>query len=199
MAAEALPMFDGKFNGSVTCGQFITSIEEYAIAEQLTEESVKELCLAKLSGVAMDVCQSHMSKSWSDLKRILMESFAVKLSIKEKVELRKQLKQDAAEGIEDFYHRCVQVQYLVSDDVKDVIFDREIMLNFLLGLQPNIQETVLMSNCNTVIEFVAEAKKHFVVPKSEFLVTEVKMEPTDDFGDMDYGENNFYAEPGESN
>ena len=179
--ADFIPTFDGEFRGSVTCGQFLTSIEDYARKEQLPEQKMKDLCLAKVSGVALDVFQSNIAKSWSDLKSILMEVFAVKLSIKEKVELRKQLKQDATEGIDNFYHRCVQVQYLVSDDVKDIVFEREIMLNFLLGLQPNIQETVLMSNCSSLFEFVEEAKKHFVVPKSEYLVTEVKMEPRDDW------------------
>ena len=50
---ETLPTFDGKFKGSMTCGQFMSSIEEYALNEQLTEEKVKELCQAKLTGVAL--------------------------------------------------------------------------------------------------------------------------------------------------
>ena len=195
--ADIIPNFDGKFKGSVTCGQFITSIEEYAMAEQLSEDNMKALCLTKLSGVAMDVFHSHMAKSWPDLKSILMDRFSVKLSIKEKVELRKNLKQEVAEEIDEFYHRCLQAQYLVSDDVRDVAFEREVLLSFLLGLVPNIQEMVLTADCNSADEFVSEAKKHFVVPKSEYLVTEVKMEPFEDIDNYEYEANDSDFEPGE--
>ena len=197
--AEFIPNFDGKFKGSVTCGQFIASIEEHALNEQLTEEDVKALCLTKLSGVAVDVFQSNITKSWIDLKSILMDTFSVKLTITEKVKLRKELKQDPSEEIDDFYHRCLQVQYLVSDDVRDVAFEREVLLNFLLGLHHTIQENVLTANCSSGEEFILEAKKHFVVPKYESFVPEVKVEPSDDY-DYDYGydyNDTFKDEPGE--
>ena len=60
--ADSIPTFDGEFRGSVTCGQFLTSIEDYAITEQLPEQKMKDLCLAKVSGVALDVFQSNIAR-----------------------------------------------------------------------------------------------------------------------------------------
>ena len=136
--SDTIPNFDGQFNGSVTIGQFISSIEEHALCENLIEDQVKELCLSKLSGAALNVYDSHATESWTDVKVVLMNAFAVKLSIKEKVEIRKKLKQETSEDVEDFYYRCLQAQYLVSDDVRDVAFEREVLLNFLLGLHHTI-------------------------------------------------------------
>ena len=180
MMAELISSFDGNFNGSVTCGQFISSIEEQALYENLTEDQVRELCCSKLSGGALDVFNSHASESWTDLKLLLMDAFAVKLTIRQKVEIRQKLKQEQSEDIEDFYHRCLKAQYLVSDDVRDIAFEREVLLNFLLGLHHTIQESVLSANCSNAEEFILEAKKGLVGPKSECYV-EVKAEPIDDY------------------
>ena len=46
------------------------------------------------------------------------------------------------ESIEDFYQRCIQSQYLVSDDIRDAAFEREVLLHFLIGLTPFIRDTV---------------------------------------------------------
>ena len=179
--SDTIPNFDGQFNGSVTIGQFISSIEEHALCENLIEDQVKELCLSKLSAAALNVYYSHATESWTDVKVVLMNAFAVKLSIKEKVEIRKKLKQETSEDVEDFYYRCLQAQYLVSDDVRDVAFEREVLLNFLLGLHHTIQENVLTANCSSAEEFILEAKKCLVVPKSECFEPEIKPEPIDDY------------------
>ena len=71
--------------------------------------------------------------------------------------------------------------FLVSDDVQDAAFDREVLLHFLIGLNPSIREMVLSAKCSNKKEYIKEAKKHFVLVKEEPVETVVKIEP-----DVDY-------------
>ena len=81
-----------------------------------------------------------------------------KLSIREKIDLRKNLKQRSpAENVELFYRRCMSAQELLDeatntidneDDEKNhsETFQRDVLLNFVLGLENNLQEQILASD-----------------------------------------------------
>ena len=177
---EEIPVFHGVQTEDhwLTCGQFLAKIEEYAKNENLLETEVKELCQNKISYQALQSIpnEEFSELSWAQQKKLMLKHFAVKLSIKEKVDIRKNLQQFDTESAEDFYDRCVQAQYLVSDDVRDVAFDREVLLHFLIGLAPFIQDLVLASQCSNIQEYIKEAKKYLQSVKEEPVEAEVKLE-----------------------
>ena len=178
---ENIPIFHGiQTEDQLTCGQFLAKIEDYAKSENLTEPQVKELCQKKISDQALQsIPNDEFSElSWVQQKKLMLKTFFVKLSIKEKVDIRKNLQQFDTESAEDFYDRCVQAQYLVSDDVRDVAFDREVLLHFLIGLAPFIQDLVSSSQCSNVQEYIKEAKKYLQSVKEEPVEgrSEVKVE-----------------------
>ena len=147
---DLIPIFSGEkeeLHSWTTCGQFISTIENFAQNGNFMEAQIKEFCLSKLSDAALELFQKNFEKSWSELRSIMFENFPVKLTIREKVEVRKGLQQSDSESIDDFYQRCLQAQFLVSDDVKDIGFEREVLLHFLIGLSPLIRDFVLATNC----------------------------------------------------
>ena len=160
---DIIPTFSGilmDVDYGLTCGQFISLIEDHLQTYELTDYQIKDLCLSKLSDRALELFQKNIDKSWCDLKTLMFEHFPIKLTIKEKVEVRKKLKQHDHETIDDFYQRCVKSQYLISDDFKDVSFEREVLLHFLIGLNSCIRDVVLATKCWTVDDYINEAKKH---------------------------------------
>ena len=175
---DSIPIFSGVRDEDLdlwlTCGQFLSLIEDYK--NELTEEQLKELCLSKLSNGALELFQKHLDQSWHELKNLLFQSFPVKLSIRDKVEIRKKLQQQEAESIDDFYQRCLQAQYLVSDDLKDAGFEREVLLHFLIGLSPLIRDLVLATKCSSTFEYIIEAKKYVQMIKEEPIEANIKIE-----------------------
>ena len=83
-----------------------------------------------------------------------------KLSIREKIELRKNLKQRSpAENVELFYKRCMSAQELLDEATNAIdnddddgeknhseTFQRDVLLNFVLGLENSLQEQILASD-----------------------------------------------------
>ena len=143
-----------------TCGQFLSFIEDHARKFNLTEVELKNLCQSKISDKALQFFLNNSEKPWDELKHLMIEEFSVKLNIKEKVEVRKKLIQKNAESINDFYTRCVVAQFLVSDDIRDVAFEREVLLHFLIGLSPKIRDLVLATKCSNPEEYIQKAT-HF--------------------------------------
>ena len=176
---DQIPIFSGeKFNliSWLTCGQYLSLIEDHATKNNLIEAEIKELCLSRLSESALELFQKHQDSSWIELKNLMYEEFPVKLSIRDKVEVRKKLQQQDSESVDEFYQRCVQAQYLVSDDTKDAGFEREILLHFLIGLLPFIRDLVLATKCSSTIEYINEAKKYVQIIKEEPIEADVKIE-----------------------
>ena len=97
----------------------------------------------------------------------MFDEFPVKLTIRDKVEIRKKLQQQESESVDEFYQRCIQAQYLVSDDTRDIGFEREVLLHFLIGLAPFIRDLVLASKCSSTNEYIKEAKKYVQIVKEE--------------------------------
>ena len=65
----------------------------------------------------------------------------------------------------------------MSDDVRDVAFDREVLLHFLIGLTPFIRDIVLPTECSysSIDSFIQEAKKHSNAIKEEPIEPEIKL------------------------
>ena len=176
---EQIPIFTGEksdLDSWLTCGLFLSIIEDHANENNLTEDQLKELCLFKSSDIALELLQRHQDQSWTDLKNLMFDEFPVKLSIRDKVEIRKKLQQQESESVDEFYQRCLQAQYLVSDDTKDVGFEREVLLHFLVGLTPFIRDLVLATKCSSNNEYVREAKKYVQIVKEEPMEADVKIE-----------------------
>ena len=196
---ESIPIFSGvseDLGSWVTCGHFLSVIEEFSFKNNLTEHQMKELCQSKLSEYALELFQKNFQKSWSELKNIMFDNFPLRLTIREKVEVRKSLQQFDSEGIDDFYQRCQQAQYLVSDDVKDIGFEREVLLHFLIGLSPLIRDLVLATKCSSSNDYINEAKKYVQVIKEEPPEVNVKIEvdPLEDFCQFDEYGNHIVSE-----
>ena len=172
---DFIPVYSGGTGQFESCGHFLSLIDEYATKESLTEEQVKEFCMSKLSEQALDFVRANSNVPWQDLKFLMLKHFSAKLSIKDKVEVRRKLQQKEMEPIDDFYNRCLHAQFLVSDDIRDATFEREVLLHFLIGLSPYIRDLVLTAKCSNTQDFILEAKKHFV--KNEPLEPNVKLEP----------------------
>ena len=175
---DDIPIFSGEkkdLDSWVTCGQFISAIENFVNSSNFTELEVKEFCQSKLSDTALEFFQKNFEKPWSELKSILFQQFPVKLTIREKVEVRKGLQQMDTESIDDFYQRCLQAQYFVADDVREVGFEREVLLHFLIGLSPLIRDLVLASKCSSSDDFINEARKYTHVIKEEVVVPDVNV------------------------
>ena len=88
-----IPIFQGSQSiqdSWLTCGQFLSLIDEHATRTNSTEEEIKEFCRSKLSERALELFLTHLDKSWVEQKNLLLENFSVKLSIKEKVEINHQ-------------------------------------------------------------------------------------------------------------
>ena len=176
---DDIPIYSGEkteLDSCLTCGQFLFLIEDHVSSNKLTEEQMKDLCLSKLSNGALELFQKHYDQPWNELKNILFEKFPIKLSVRDKVEVRKKLIQQDTESIDDFYQRCVQAQYLVSDDVRDIGFEREVLLHFLIGLSSTFRDLVLASKCSSTTEYINEAKKYVQVIKEEPSGVDVKIE-----------------------
>ena len=190
-------MFIGSANDQYsfpTCGQFLAMIDEHGAKENLTEENLKELCFSKLSNEIKEFVSVSFSDEWTNVKKTLMENFSIKLSIKEKVDVLQKLQQQSDESVDRFYERCILTQYLVSDDVRDVTFDREVLLHFLMGLHPIVRDIVLAAECSSLENFVLEAKKVNLKIKEEVIAPmDVKVEmTTNDNVEDDENDNELY-------
>ena len=82
-----------------------------------------------------------------------------KLSIREKIDLRKSLKQRSpVENVKLFYKRCMSAQKLLDEATNTIdneddgernhseTFQRDVLLNFVLGLENSLQEKILASD-----------------------------------------------------
>ena len=114
---EQIPIFDGSLADpsiSLTCGQFLAIIEDFGGKENLSEDQMKILCHSKLSKFALALIQDHPDLTWLEQKQLLLQKFSVKLTVLEKVEVRRNLQQQEDETIEDFYKRLHSSTVTVS-------------------------------------------------------------------------------------
>ena len=123
-----------------TIGQFINTIESH---DDWEDSEKSDFALKHLKGPAQQFAKWFLKDKkmeWMIMKEKLYQQFKSKLNIWEKVELRKNLIQLEDESIKDFFHRCVTCQYVICDDYTETVFERDIMINFLLGMRKDIFE-----------------------------------------------------------
>ena len=108
--------------------------------------------------IANTTLKNCENMEWSDMKQKLIERFYVKLNIKQKVELKKALMQRFDESCQDFLDRCKKFQYLLCDDDIGSVTERDILINFLLGLRSDFFDTLINNeNLQTLEAFFVEA------------------------------------------
>ena len=178
------------FSGGETSDDLISIDQHFFILEILAKSSqwnesnkVKQL-LSTLSKPILDQCSSWKSdhtknrrniSTFHDMKDLLYKQFHEKttlLTVREKIELRQSLVQNDNENVQEFFDRCKRCQIKLCDEFfYQELHERELLLNFLIGLKLDLQEIVLKSDAKTCSEFVEAAIKVETVHTS--LKTEV--------------------------
>jgi hypothetical protein len=150
----------GQQDERLSCGQFIFVIDTLAHANAWSEQQTLHRVIHCLTGPALEWAKSIEIKSYQEFKPIMHNHFAAKLNIKEKIELRKSLTQKPSENVQQFFERCKKVQGLICDHfVIEVLYERDILINFLLGLKKEIRDIVIKSESTSLISFVEAAIK----------------------------------------
>ena len=154
------PWTNGEFQ---TCTAFINSLEE-----NFDYNSIPTFLNKWLQGPALDWWTNfeHNNNDWNITKQEFILKFHSVLSVKEKVNIRQSLKQNPEESVEDFLDRCTCAQYAITDDADGIIsnpveagFERDILLNFLLGMNQELQCHVISSNERSLEGFFNVALK----------------------------------------
>ena len=60
-----------------------------------------------------------------------------------KIELRRYLHQEETESAQEFHDRCIKGQFMLCDDREDLVFERDILINFISGLREDIYNRVI--------------------------------------------------------
>ena len=141
-----------------TMGQFLNFID----SNDWSDEEKRCYIFEHLEQPALRIAITNLKNceniEWRDMKRKLIERFYVKLNIKQKVELKKALMQRFDESCQDFLDRCKKFQYLLCDDDVDSVTERDILINFLLGLRSDFFNTLINNeNLQTLEAFFVEA------------------------------------------
>ena len=178
-----------------TIGQFIKYIEKIP---DFSDQEKKDFALDHVSLTIQRYVNSNLKEdyTWQHLKNLLVKKYQSKLSLKDKILLRRGLIQDKNETCLDFHNRCVKCQYLLRDDDENQIFEYDILFNFVIGLKSSIYNQLLayekLSNLETCLNLALEIEND--VPqqpvKQETVIVKQEIEET---FDEDYNEN-FYTE-----
>ena len=175
----SLPSFSGKSSDDLTSiDQHFFILEILAKSSQWNESTKVQKLLSTLSQPILDECSSWKTDqeirirnnvSFHIIKELLYkkqfhEKIANKesivLTVKEKIELRQSLVQNDDENVQEFFDRCKSVQIKLCDDFfHEELHERELLLNFLIGLKLDLQDIVLKSDAKTCNEFLEAAIK----------------------------------------
>ena len=169
-------------------GQFLKYIESHS---NLNDEEKKALAMSHLTGSAKKFVKYDVSKSWQDMRKNLFAKYQCKLPLKSKIELKKSLIQSEDESCRVFYERCVKCQYVIRDDIEDLVLDNDITISFVIGLYlPIYQQLLLNDGLNAPQDWLEAALKvekefllgrHRIEPHVKLEVGNVKKEPVDDY------------------
>jgi hypothetical protein len=179
--------------GLLTIGQFLHAVDLKAVEYSWSETETKCQTLKRLQGTSQDwvnvnMCGLVEAISWTDVKCRLIEQFRRKLNIREKVELRKGLRQSKDETSIEFLDRCKMSQFLICDENSAFVHDRDILLNFLLGLHEEILKAVIQTDASSLDAFLNEAMR--IEAENLFL----KVENLDHSNDSNHLEPTFINE-----
>ncbi len=80
------------------------------------------------------------------------------LTILEKIELRRSLKQKKGETAQAFHDRCIAAQEKISEDPRESPgFERDVLINFVLGLQYHLHAVVIRCGAKNLEGFLTSA------------------------------------------
>ena len=121
-------------------GEFLSHIENQT---DLTNEQKKTYAINHLNSTVKKTIKYNVHRTWQDLRKFLFQRYQSKLPLREKINLRKSLTQFENETCKQFYDRCVKCQYIIRDDVEDLICDSDIMFSYVIGLKDNIYKKLI--------------------------------------------------------
>ena len=130
--------FDGLVKASdrkPTVGQFLKFIEDHT---NLCDEEKKVLAVNHLKSFDEDDLEHISRNDWPSLKRLLFDQYRCQLTLKQKIELRRNLIQGNNESVQEFHDRCIKAQYILCDDMIEYISERDIVMNYVCGLKSQI-------------------------------------------------------------
>ena len=165
-----------------TCHAFLTQIED-----QFDSTNIVKTFSEHLQGPALDWFLNLKGNltDWQFIKDQFKCAFGVQLSVRQKVNIRQSLRQHPEENIRDFAERCILAQHAITDEddhssLKDPAFERDVLLNFLLGMKQSLQGKVISSNERTLVGFLQEAIK----TETEDVIIKEEEDDLPDFNDI---------------
>ena len=136
--------FDGlvqKEDLKPTVGQFLKYVEDH---KDFSNEDKKILAVSNLKSFAKEDIKTKLKQhNWTTMKKYLFDQYRCQLTLKEKIELRRYLIQREEESVNAFHDRCIKAQYMLCDDNADLVFERDIILNFISGIKEEIYQIII--------------------------------------------------------
>ena len=170
----------------LTIGQFIKCIEANDTIPN--DEDKKLLAIHQLTDNRKQFVQPHLKKNWKSLKKLLLNKFKSKLTLIEKINLRRHLIQRENESCEQFHARCVKWQFLLNDDQVDSIFEKDILINFVSGLKEDIYNKLVLeeniSDLNLCVKLAIQIEQDTVEDKKSIVRAEEISD--NEISDIDY-------------
>ena len=142
-------MGDLCFNGNSlktfdpSIGQFLNHIENQS---DLTSEEKRAYATSHLSLSVKENLQCDGNGKWQDLRKILFRKYRSRLTFKEKIILQKSLLQRDEESVKEFFDRCMKSQYILHDDIEDMLCDNDVVFSFAIGLKDHIHQKLLLND-----------------------------------------------------
>ena len=178
--------------GLTTIGQYIASIESNSNLENYEKT---KFALDHLKGPADLFAKTNNlneQMEWNVVRKKLHQRFKSKYTLWQKVKLRRNLVQIPNETVKEFFDRCVSCQYIICDDYGDSVMERDIQMNFLLGMKKQIYEELTKINhyidldtCLHEAEKLEKDQKNIKVELASDLVKCEMEEYDDDDNDED--------------
>lgn len=176
-----IPLYSGRpvnqGEEALTILQYTDIVDRVAQTHGWTDDMIALSVCENVEGPAEEWLfgQPYETKQyWQVLRPKLIMRFKTPLSIREKIELRRSLKQKLNEPINAYHQRCLNAQELISDEdsfTAKASFEREVLLNFVLGLRSELQNMVIQSDAIDLEGFRQVACK-----AEEELLVETKVE-----------------------
>lgn len=174
--ALELPIFTGDEDKDKMTGQeFVTRVEYAKRLGTWSDEQTARYVILRLQGLAWSWISSAIEEekawigTWPTLKEEFNNRWVPLRSVSEKVALRRTLIQKDKEKVMDFMDRVKKAEQVfqhsavpIPDAQKaaaQLIFDKNILFNFMAGLKPAIHEKVVTAGCDTLTEALDNAIK----------------------------------------
>ena len=133
-------------------GQFLNHIENQP---DLTNQEKRAYAFSHLSLSVKENLQFDGDGKWQDLRKILFRKYRSRLNLKEKIVLQKSLLQHDEESVKEFFDRCMKSQYILHDDIEDMLCDNDVVFSFVIGLKDHIHQKLLLNdNIHSVEEYL---------------------------------------------